>query len=161
MKTIIIVRHAKSSWEFPVLDKERNLTQKGIENCSKIAKKAVSYLPKDCTIWSSSATRTSQTAMIFCENLGINSNKIIFKEILYTFDAKVLENAIKLCDNIIDNLLIFGHNEAVTDFVNKFGDKLILNVPTSGLVIIKFEENNWLKIRKGKTIKTLFPKDIE
>lgn len=161
MKTIIIIRHAKSSWDFPIQDKLRNLTQKGVENIKKIADNASDFLPANLTIWCSTATRASQTAQFFCEKAGISESKILFKDSLYTFDGKVLENEIKKCDNSIDNLLFFGHNEAITDFVNKFGHKIILNVPTAGLVIIKFEQNNWLEIRKGKTVKTLFPKDIE
>ena len=161
MKTIIIIRHAKSSWDFPIQDKLRNLTQKGVENIKKIADNASEFLPENFTIWCSTATRASQTAQFFCEKAGISESKILFKDSLYTFEGKVLENEIKKCDNSIDNLLLFGHNEAITDFVNKFGHKIILNVPTAGLVIIKFEQNNWLEIRKGKTVKTLFPKDIE
>ena len=161
MKTIIIIRHAKSSWDFPIQDKLRNLTQKGVENIKKIADNASEFLPENLTIWCSTATRATQTAQFFCEKVSIPESKITFKDSLYTFEGKVLENEIKKCDNSIDNLLLFGHNEAITDFVNKFGDKIILNVPTAGLVIIKFEQNNWLEIRKGKTVKTLFPKDIE
>lgn len=161
MKTIIIVRHAKSSWEFPLQDKLRELTPKGIENTKKVAQKASSFLPQNIVVWSSTATRASQTALLFCQKVGIPQSKIMFKDSLYTFDGKVLENVIKKCDNEIDNLLFFGHNEAITDFVNKFGDKIILNVPTAGLVILKFEQNNWVEIRNGKTMKTLFPKDIE
>ena len=160
MKTLIIIRHAKSSWEFPVQDKLRNLTPKGIENIKTIATLALELLPQNFTIWSSTANRAMQTAQYFCDTIGIPKNEIVFKENLYTFDSKTLENEIKKCENFVENLLIFGHNEAITDFVNKFGNKLIPNVPTAGLVIIKFAESDWVEIRNGITTKTLFPKDL-
>lgn len=160
MKSLILVRHAKSSWDFPVIDKERPLLEKGKNNIQKVAKKAVKYTPKEVTIWSSTAVRASQTAFLFCENAQLDQNKIIFKDSLYTFDESKLESEIKKCDSEVENLILFGHNEAITNFVNKFGDKIIMNVPTAGFVYLEFEQNSWQGIHKGKTIKTIFPKEI-
>jgi phosphohistidine phosphatase SixA len=86
---------------------------------------------------------------------------IQYEDDLYTFDASDLEKFIKTINNNIRNVLIFGHNGAITDFVNKFGDVYVDNVPTSGLVSINFEINNWKDIQKGKTITTLFPKELK
>jgi phosphohistidine phosphatase len=47
----------------------------------------------------------------------------------------------------------FGHNAAITNFVNIFGDVSIENVPTSGFVSIEFDTENWIEIKKGKTKK--------
>ena len=71
------------------------------------------------------------------------------------------QSCAKLIDNDVMNVLIFGHNSAITDFVNKFGDVYIDNVPTSGLVCINFEINNWKDLKKGKTVTTLFPKELK
>jgi phosphohistidine phosphatase len=160
MKSIILIRHAKSSWNEPVIDKERILTDKGIESIKKIAIKAKKYLPENFTIISSTANRASQTALLFCNQILIDENKIEFKDNLYTFDENQLEKEIKKCDNNIENLILFGHNEAITNFVNKFGDKYIINVPTAGFVYLQFEQNSWKDINKGKTIQTIFPKEI-
>jgi phosphohistidine phosphatase len=160
MKTIILIRHAKSSWDLPVQDKDRELIDVGIESIQKIAQKAISILPEDFIIWSSTAKRAMQTAYLFCENASIEKNRIIFKDNLYTFDEYDLSQIIKKCDNNIDNLIVFGHNGAITDFVNKYGNNLIFNVPTSGLVMINFEQDNWIDIKNGKTMHTLFPKEI-
>lgn len=160
MKSLILIRHAKSSWDFPVIDKERPLIEKGIKNIKKVAKKAGISLPEKKTIWSSTANRASQTAKLFCENTSIDQNNIIFKDSLYTFDGDTLENEIRKCENETENLILFGHNEAITNFVNKFGDKFILNVPTAGFVHLQFEQEHWQNISKGKTIKIIFPKEI-
>jgi hypothetical protein len=72
-----------------------------------------------------------------------------------------LEKEIKKCDNFVNKLILFGHNEAITNFVNKFGGEYIFNVPTSGLVFIEFEIDNWDNINQGKIIKKIFPKEIE
>jgi phosphohistidine phosphatase len=160
MKTLIIVRHAKSSWDYPVHDKDRPLIDVGIESIQKVAKEFVNLLPENFSIWSSTAKRASETATLFCKTTNLNLDKIIFKDALYTFDEHQLEKEIKNCDDSIQNLILFGHNEAITNFVNKYGNKLIYNVPTSGLVMINFDQNNWRDIKNGKTIKTIFPKEI-
>ena len=86
---------------------------------------------------------------------------IIFMEDLYTFDENQLERIIKTCNNDYENVILFGHNAAITNFVNKFGNILIDNVPTSGLVSINFNCENWKLLSKGKTEKTLFPRDLK
>ncbi len=159
MKSLILVRHAKSSWDLPVIDKERILTDAGIQSVLKMLKKAIPFLPQKFTVWSSTANRAKQTAFLFCESL-IDKNEIILKDSLYTFDGNKLELEIKKCNDDIENLILFGHNEAITNFVNKFGNKFIDNVPTSGFVLIKFEKDNWNNINNGKTIVTIFPKEI-
>lgn len=160
MKSLILVRHAKSSWDFPVLDKQRPLIEKGVSNIQKVAKKAIDHIPKNHTIWSSTAVRASQTALLFCETAFLNHKEIVFKDSLYTFDEHKLENEVKKCNSEVENLILFGHNEAITNFVNKFGDKIIMNVPTAGFVYLEFEQNNWENINNGKTIKTIFPKEM-
>jgi len=160
MKKLILVRHAKSSWEGSVEDKARSLTKRGIRDAHLVSLEIPKYFPKNFIIWSSSAKRAVETAMIFTQNISFPIENIIFKDELYTFDAKELEKAIKSCNNDHDCLILFGHNAAITDFVNKFGDIFIENVPTSGLVSIDFDINSWEDIKKGKTRRTLFPKDF-
>ena len=71
-----------------------------------------------------------------------------------------MEQIVKSCPNECENLILFGHNCAITDFVNKFGDIFIDNVPTYGLVSINFEIDDWKKLTKGHINKILFPRDI-
>jgi phosphohistidine phosphatase len=157
MKNIILIRHGKASQDYDFKDFDRPLLSLGIENSKRIAIKFSDLLQEDSTLWSSSSKRTSETAFIFAKCWNIDTNRINFKDVLYTFEALVLEQIIKSCPNEVKNLIIFGHNSAITDFVNKFGDNYIDNVPTSGLVSIKFETDDWKLILNGKTIKTLFP----
>ena len=128
MKTLILIRHAKSSWDVPVSDKDRELILSGIQSIKNVAILAKPILPKVFTVWSSTAKRAMQTANLFCETASIPKGNIIFKDNLYTFNVNDLLEIITKCDNTIDHLIIFGHNSAITDFVNHFGDKFIDNV---------------------------------
>ncbi|RAR51166.1 SixA phosphatase family protein [Flavobacterium lacus] len=161
MKNLILIRHAKSSWDAPVHDKERVLAQRGVRDAHLVAKNITDYLPKTNLIWSSTAKRASETAIIFAQIQMWPLESLVFKDELYTFDAAKLENAIKSCDNSYENVILFGHNEAITEFVNKFGDVFIDNVPTSGFVSLSFDAPSWSKISKGKTNKILFPRDLK
>ena len=124
-----------------------------------LGNKTKQYIPNNCLIWSSSSKRASTTATLYVENWNLDVKAIQFSDALYTFDAAKLEEIVKSCPNVYNNLILFGHNNAITDFVNKFGDVLIENVPTAGFVSIIFETDDWKSIAKGKTDKILFPKD--
>jgi phosphohistidine phosphatase len=160
MKLLTIIRHAKSSWDFSSSDFDRDITSKGIITSTNIALDSKKLINQDSLIWSSSATRTQKTAEVFLSVWKLDYNKIAFKDELYTFDAIKLEQIIKSCPISCNNLILFGHNNAITDFVNKFGDIFIDNVPTSGLVSIIFDTDNWNEIGNGKTSKIIFPSAI-
>ncbi|MBP4136827.1 SixA phosphatase family protein [Flavobacterium geliluteum] len=161
MKNLVLIRHAKSSWEAPLKDFDRPLMKRGIIDAHDVSVKISNFLPKTYIIWSSTAARASETALIFAQNLSYPIESIVYKDDLYTFDEKQLEKVIKSCDNSLESVILFGHNEAITNFVNKFGDVFIENVPTSGFVALQFETENWSTINKGKTHKTIFPKDLK
>jgi len=160
MKKLILIRHGKSSWDLPVIDKERPLANRGIKDAYLMADKIQPYLPNSFVFWSSTAKRTAETAKIFAQNLKCPDELIIFKDTLYTFDEKQLENEIKKCDDRFDNLIIFGHNPAITDFVNEFGNVYVDNVTTCGFVSMVFEQSQWSILAKGKVQKIIFPKDF-
>ena len=161
MKQLIIIRHAKSSWETASKDRERPLSVRGIRDAHLISSNCYEFLPKSFVFWSSTAKRASETAIIFAQNLSCPEDSIIYKDVLYTFDEKQLEKAIKSCNDQFDNLIIFGHNPAITNFVNKFTDAAYDNIPTCGFVAINFEQTRWQEISNGEIQKVIFPKDLK
>lgn len=161
MKKLIIIRHAKSSWKFNVIDHERPLNDRGVNDSGLISNHLKNNNLNLDLILSSDAERAKSTANIFVSNLDINHDIFSLSHELYDFSGENLLNTIKSCDNSVNNLMVFGHNHAITSFVNTFGDIYIENVPTCGVVIIKFEIDSWQDLVRGKTIYTLFPKDLK
>jgi phosphohistidine phosphatase len=157
MKNIIIIRHAKSSWEFQLKDIDRPILKKGIEKSYKVAEASRLFFKENSIIFISNAKRTQQTAKIFLKFITTEEKNIFIKNDLYTFSLSEFEEIVKCCPNEHKNLILFGHNGAITDFVNKFGDVYIDNVPTSGFISITFETDDWKSIKKGKTDKIIFP----
>jgi phosphohistidine phosphatase len=161
MKNLILIRHAKSNWDLPCQDFDRTLEQRGIDDALLVAIDFKKHLPQNFVIHSSPAKRARETAKIFAKTLLYPQESIVFNDNLYTFDENKLEKTIKSNSDDFETVILFGHNEAITNFVNKFGDNYIENIPTSGLVWLQFNSDHWKTIHKGKTIKKIFPKKLK
>jgi phosphohistidine phosphatase len=161
MKNLILIRHAKSSWEAPLKDIDRPLIQKGINKAHLVAANCLQHIPSAFVMWTSTAKRASETALIFAQNILYPIESIVYKAELYTFDENQLEQVIKSCSNNVENVILFGHNAAITNFVNKFGNIFIDNVPTAGFVSLEFNTDEWENIKNGQTKKILFPKKLK
>lgn len=160
MKTIFIVRHAKSSWNHQVSDHKRPLSSRGLNDANLICDQLKGYFVPDLVL-SSDATRAKTTAEIFVSRFNINQDIFKLKHELYDFSGEALIQTIKNCQDNINNLMVFGHNHAITYFVNSYGNIYVDNIPTCGVAVIKFPVTNWSDIDKGETIKLLFPKDLK
>lgn len=161
MKQLYLLRHAKSSWTSPLNDVDRPLTNRGIHDVHLVSTEISNELPTAYMFWCSIAKRATETAIVLAQNISFPLESIQFKTELYTFDDRKLEQIIKSCSDSCDHLIVCGHNEAITNFVNKFGDKFIDNVPTSGFVKLAFNVSRWKDIAKGQTLKTVFPKELK
>ena len=160
MKTIILVRHGKSSWEFNVSDKDRPLKERGIDDAHLVSKVLKSSGISIDYAFSSPANRALHTCMIFLRNLDFDLNKLLVSAALYDFSGENVLSFLKQIDNDYKTILVFGHNYALTTLVNTLGDRYIENVPTAGLTKMEFSIESWNKITKGKTTQIVFPKEL-
>ncbi|MDX1279265.1 histidine phosphatase family protein [Oceanihabitans sediminis] len=161
MKKLTLIRHAKSSWEHPVVDFERPLKKRGELDANLVSKYAKLKVFKPDLILSSDANRAKSTAKIFIKNLDFQDVDFQYNNQLYDFSGRDLLTVIKNTNDTINDLIIFGHNHAITAFVNSFGSIYFENVPTSGLVSIQFDIPKWKKIVPGTTVLKIFPKDLK
>lgn len=161
MKSLVLVRHGKSSWENDVKDKERPLKTRG-ENDSLLVAKALSkhQITID-KILSSTAKRAHSTCKIFCKTVNYNENEVVKMDDLYDFGGENVISIIKALKNNLNTVMIFGHNHAFTSISNIFGSVFIDNLPTSGLVKINFEIDNWNDLGQGITDFIITPKELK
>ena len=161
MKKVILIRHGKSSWEHDVTDRDRPLKERGINDSELISKElgAKSDIPK--TIFSSPANRALSTCKIFLKSLDISESEITVVEDLYDFEGQNVINFIKTLPNDVNEVMIFGHNHAFTSISNIFGDTYIDNLPTSGLVKLNFEIDDWKDLKQCITEFVIFPKELK
>lgn len=160
MKRLFVIRHAKSSWKYNLKDHDRPLKTRGNNDADLLSKHTKNIFENPERVLCSTANRTRLTANYFIKNWNLDTEKIFYKSQLYDFSGLDLIQQVKQCDNSINSLMIFGHNFAVTDFVNTFGNIYVKNVPTCGFVVIEFNVNSWADIANGTTIYKVFPKEI-
>ncbi|MCB2206676.1 MAG: histidine phosphatase family protein [Bacteroidetes bacterium] len=151
MKTLYIVRHAKSSWSDRSLsDHERLLMRKGIVKTKKITDFLSKQIKCPDLLLSSTAVRAKKTADLVAKELDYPEDRIVTSKALYHADSEEIFDEIYGISNNINNLMIFGHNPGLTYFVNLFLRPTIENLPTSGVVSIEFITDKWEEISEAK-----------
>tara|TARA_B110000090_G_C13263945_1_gene401501 strand:+ start:501 stop:989 length:489 start_codon:yes stop_codon:yes gene_type:complete len=160
MKTLYIVRHAKSSWEYEgIEDIDRPLKKRGIKDAHLMSKILSNKITRPDVFLSSSANRALHTAVIFCENFEYPLSNLKIRRQLYSFSDGYLVKMVKALDDGFNSAIIFSHDHGINTFVNKFGNKPLAHVPTCGIIAIQFEEKHWKNIKKGKTVLSESPKN--
>jgi len=160
LKQLFIIRHAKSSWDSDAKsDFDRPLNNRGRRDAPLMGEvlKELDILPN--LILSSSAKRTTMTALILAEKIGYDK-EIIFEDDLYLASDSEIYDMIKRVDDSVDSLFLIAHNPGVTNFINRFTDDYISNMPTCGIYAIEFEVESWqeVKPRRGKKLFFEYPK---
>ena len=161
MKTLYMVRHAKSSWKYDVPDHQRPLKKRGHNDATLVSEAILKDVPKPQRIISSDANRAQTTARYFKDAFDVKDSKFELNHDLYDFSGQSVMEIIKSLDNSLDRVMIVGHNHAFTSIANMLGSEYIDNLPTSGFVMITFDEDSWADISTGQTKKLLFPRHLK
>lgn len=162
MKTLYIVRHAKSSWEDPLLDDfARPLNDRGKRDAPKMAKrmKEKSILPD--LMMTSPARRAKSTCKRMAEIFKYDEEKIRTERELYLASSQQILNTIRGVKDKHQSLLIVGHNPGLTEFVNALAAQTFANIPTCGVAAFEIVTDSWkdLKPGMGKLLFYDFPRD--
>ena len=161
MKQLILVRHAKSSWDEPDLaDIDRPLNKRGKTDAPEMGLrlKKQGIMPE--LMISSPAKRARSTAKKIAKQLQYPKENIKFAEGIYEATP---DNLLMLVKNVQGNpgtLMLFGHNPGITEFANSLTGINIHNIPTCGIVSIQFDVDEWQQVeyKKGKLILFDYPK---
>ncbi len=167
MKTLTLIRHAKSSWQHAGLDDiDRPLNNRGERNAPDMAarlKRFSSTNPGYSTgeLDSSTARRAHDAAMVFASALGDCNNIVATDHLLYAFDSEELLNWIHLLNDRQNAVTVVGHNPALTELVNELGESYHDNLPTCAVVVLYSDVLCWHAIDAGScsTIFYDYPKN--
>ena len=147
MKTIIIVRHAKSSWDDHTLsDFDRPLNERGKHDAPMMAERLLKKEPGVQAFISSPARRARKTAVIFAKAYGLDKDDVQLKEELYLAPENVFYNVIGQLPESLNIIAVFAHNPGLTDFVNSLTEARIDDVPTCGMFAVKYD-GEWQSIK--------------
>jgi len=150
MKTLYIVRHAKSSWDDPDLDDfNRPLNKRGEKDAPRMGKR---LKEKEITVdlmISSPATRALKTCKAIAKVLEYSKEKIVQVKNLYHADEDAIFSVLKNIHEPNNVVMIFGHNPGLTEFANTLLNETIMNIPTAGVVAGKLKIDSWKNIKPG------------
>lgn len=155
------MRHGKSSWKHDVEDRERPLKSRGLRDSELVAKQLIRKVNLPERIFSSPAKRALNTCKNVLKTLQTSDKDVVVDEDLYDFHGESVINFLKKLPDDYHEVMIFGHNHAFTSISNIFGDRLIENLPTSGLVKINIDIQNWKDLKQGTTEFIIIPKELK
>jgi len=144
MKTITLLRHAKSSWDDTTLvDFDRPLNDRGRKNSPEMAQRLRSAGIRPSLILSSPAKRAWSTARIFAREISYPIEFLQRDRDLYHASLKQLFDVIAIQDEGFNSILVVGHNPGLTDLANELVPGLTTNLPTAAFVAALVDTDTW------------------
>ena len=151
MKTLLLIRHAKSSWDdASISDFDRPLNERGKKDAPVMAHRLIDNKVKIDVFISSPAKRAGRTARIFAEEYKIKKDDIIYKTELYGAGEKEFFDVIEKISDKVESVAIFSHNPGITDFANLLTETKIDNIPTCGIFAVKSHAKKWADFKEAK-----------
>lgn len=159
MKTLYIIRHAKSSWTFELPDIDRPLGVRGRRDVRKVGTYLSRSEPTPDLMITSNASRALYTALFMADEWSFPEEQIKIAEELYHTDGRAILTFLSTLGDS-DSVAIFSHNPALNELVNEFSETYIDNLPTCGVCAVSLDIENWadLKGEKGKVKFLISPK---
>lgn len=149
MKTLILIRHSKSSWNnIGLQDFERSLNERGKHDAPVMAKRLHDRKIDIDLFISSPAKRAKKTAEIFMHEFGAKEKKLLTVQSLYEASIDNFYDAVqKILKDKNNTVAIFAHNPGITDFINSLECFPVPDMPTSGVFALKIKTNSWKEFK--------------
>ena len=146
MKTLYLVRHAKSSRDDPGLpDRERPLNDRGEDDAPKAGKWLARRGVKPELILSSPAVRALSTAQLIADEIGYERKDILADDRLYDSSAADLLAVIHGLEKKLDRVMLVGHNPEFTDLAHRLSAE-IDDMPTCAVAEFRYDTKVWKDI---------------
>lgn len=162
MKTLYLLRHAKSSWDDTTLsDFDRTLNERGLRAAPLMGRKIFEEkFPVDLIV-SSPAKRARETARLLKDAADIDG-EILFDERIYEASPRALFEIVSEISDEKNAAMLVGHNPGLEGFVKILTGK-IEAMPTAALAVIDLNVERWSLIAPncGNLRRVLRPKSIE
>lgn len=151
MKTVLIIRHAKSDQGFPGNDFERPLNDRGRRDAPEMAARLLEKKISINAFVSSPATRALTTAKMFCKTYNKTEADIILVSSLYHAGSPVFFDVISQLPDHLHTVALFSHNPGITHFVNDLHSGAeVDNMPTCGIFVAEADITGWKEFARAK-----------
>jgi phosphohistidine phosphatase len=154
-RRLFIIRHGKSSWDHENLDDfDRPLAERGRKNSREMAKRLMVKKLVPELILSSPASRALNTALIMLKYWGVGTERLQIQNALYDAHISDIEQVVSGVSSEIVSLAIYSHNASITSYANKFLKSPLDNLPTTGVVVVTLDSENWKRIGRKNVKET-------
>lgn len=171
IKTILLLRHAKSGWDDPGLDDhERPLSKRGERAAETMAEHIVHNAPRPDLILCSTAVRTRQTLAPLVHRLANPAPPIALEKGLYLATERELLVRLRAVGEEVRTVLLIGHNEGIGELASALagdGEPALLarlheKFPTAALATLRLGEGPWQDLAPGHAELLAFvrPRDV-
>jgi phosphohistidine phosphatase len=144
MKTLLIVRHAKSSWDnAEISDIDRPLNDRGKRDAPAMAQRLIKTGVIIDRFISSNAKRARHTAEYFTHAYGRKDKEIVLIPELYHASLQTFRTVVGGLADKDDHVAIFSHNPGITLFVNSLTTTRVDNMPTCAVFAVRCSAANW------------------
>jgi phosphohistidine phosphatase len=151
MKRLTLIRHAKSSWKDDTLtDFERPLNKRGRKAAPDMGERLAARDFRPDRMVSSPANRAFATARIIAEAIGHPEGEIAGEPRLYGASVEEILEVVRAFDDALEHVAIFGHNPGLTEAATWFTGRMFDNVPTAGVVDVRFDVSSWREVAPGR-----------
>jgi phosphohistidine phosphatase len=151
MKKLLLVRHAKSSWEQAgVSDFDRPLNERGKKDAPEMAKRVKEKGVELDHLVSSPAKRARKTAKCFAEVFGFKKEDIQLIETLYGATPHEFVQAINEINDKFETVALFSHNPGITDFAASLTNVRIDDMPTCAVFALQANTDSWKEFMKAE-----------
>ncbi len=149
MKTVLILRHAKSDWsEAGQDDFDRSLAKRGREDAPRMGEVLARSNHAPDMILSSPAQRARQTTELVAQACGYGGS-IRWEDSFYEGGSSDLIAALRGLPGAVERPLLVGHNPILEETVVALCSGYALKIPTAGLVCLVFDLDSWAEIEPG------------
>ncbi|MBC8524092.1 MAG: histidine phosphatase family protein [Chlorobium phaeobacteroides] len=164
MKTLYLVRHAKSSWDNAnISDFDRPLNKRGEKNAPFMAELMHEKQVHPDLMLSSPANRALTTAEIFCETLGYQTDAIEQRVEIYEGGLNHMLHIVRQIPDNCSVAMLFGHNPTLTTCANYISGQHLENIVTCGVVRLDMNNESWQEtmIDSGELVWYEYPKKYQ
>ena len=146
MKTLFLVRHAKSSRDDASLpDRERPLNARGLHDAPALGKRLAKHRVQPDLMVSSPATRAWTTAQLVAAEIGYEVTAIVVDERLYAARVSDLLAVIRALDGKADCVMLFGHNPEFSELAGRLSGEAV-DMPTCAVAQFAFDSPSWTNV---------------
>ena len=151
MKTLLLIRHAKSSWNDSSLpDFERPLNERGKHEAPTMAKKTLDRKIEIDLFISSPAKRAKKTAEFFMAEYDVKEKNLLLIPALYEASIKNFYDAVEDLPDKNDVVALFAHNPGITEFINSLECYPVYEMPTCGVFAAKIKIKKWADFKEAE-----------